>query len=165
MKKAKLIVNYFYSPDDLKHGIEVLQYYHVPILEVHLSKPVKGIEEKLQIKRLRRGHAIIKFGFLGGTALSTLFYYLVEQGWTITSSKLAYTFIVSIIVMASTFLFATFLFPSQAPRLINLPRSDGRVFLLVIDAHRISDQEEVRQLFQYAEAVEMSALIKEIVTT
>jgi len=165
MKKAKLIVNYFYSAEDLQHGIEVLQYYDVPILEVYLSTPVKGIEEKLQIKRLRWGHAAVKFGFLGGTGLSTLFYYLVEHGWTITSSNQAYAFIVSIIAMASTFFFATYLFSFQAPKVINLPRSGSRVFLIVVDANRITDNEEVRHLFQYAGAVEMSALIKDIVTT
>ena len=165
MKKAKLIVNYFYSPDDLKHGIEVLQYYQVPILEVHLSTPVKGIEEKLKIKQLRWGHAAVKFGFLGGTSLSTLFYYLMEQRWTIMSSKSAYAFIASLIVMASVFFFATYLFPSQAPKLINRLQSDGRAFLIIVDAHRITDHEEIRHLFQYAEAVEMSSLIKDIVTT
>jgi len=164
MKNAKLIVNYFYSTDDLKHGIETLQYYHVPILEVHLSIPVKGIEEKLKIKRLRQGNAVVKFGFFGGIGLSTLFYYMVEQGWTIISIKQVYAFLVSIIVMASTFFFATYLFPTRVPKVIELPRSAGRVFLIVVDAYQITDHAEVRHLFQYAEAVEMSPLIKDIVT-
>jgi hypothetical protein len=165
MKKAKLILNHFYSADDLIHGIEVLQHYHVPILEVHLSKPVKGIERKLKIKQLRRGYAAVRFGLLGGTSLSTLLYYLVEQRWAIMNSRSAYAFIISVVVMAFTFFFATCLFPSQAPKVINRVRSDGRSFLIVVDAGSITDHEDVRHLFQYAEAVEMSALVKNIVTT
>jgi uncharacterized protein YacL len=164
MNRTKLILNHFYSADDLIHGIEVLQHYHVPILEVHLSKPVKGIEEKLQIKQLRRGNAAIKFGFLGGIVLATLICYLAEHGLPLTGLKSIIPFIISIIVMALTFFFATYLFPSQAPQLLSLPRADGRAFLIVVDAHSFMDHEEIKHLFQYANAVEMSPLIKDIVT-
>jgi hypothetical protein len=164
MNRTKLILNHFYSADDLIHGIEVLQHYHVPILEVHLSKPVKGIEEKLQIKQLRRGNAAIKFGFLGGTGLATLICYLAEHGLSFTGLKSIIPFIISVIVMAATFAFATYLFPSQAPQLLSLPRADGRAFLIVVDAHSFMDHEEIKHLFQYANAVEMSPLIKDIVT-
>ncbi|MFC0515347.1 quinol:electron acceptor oxidoreductase subunit ActD [Mucilaginibacter angelicae] len=164
MKRTKLILNHFYSTDDLKHGIEVLQHYQVPILEVHLSKPIKGIDEKLQIKRLRRGHAAIKFGLLGGTALSTLTYYLIEHGWPLMNSKTISAFLIGIIIMALTFVFATYLFPSRVPKVISLPPSDSRFFLIVVDANHITAHEEIGRLFQYAEAVEMSPPVKDIVT-
>jgi hypothetical protein len=164
MKKTKLILSHFYSPDDLLHGIEVLQHHHIPILEVHLSKPINDIENKLRIKNLRLGHLVIKLGLLGGTAIPTLVYYIIEKsGLLKVDDKSVFTIIFTLLVMVATFLFATFLFPGHAPRVIHLPASES-IFLILVDAKGIIPHKDIQNLFQYAEAVEISTTIKNIVT-
>ena len=164
MKGTKLILSHFYSSDDLIHGIEVLQYHHIPILEVYISKPINDIENKLRIKNLRLGYLVIKLGLLGGTAIPTLAYYLIEKvGLHNIDEKSALAIIFTLLIMAVTFLFATFLFPGHAPRVISLPASNNR-FLIVVDAKSIIPHKNIQNLFQYAEAVEISTTIKNIVT-
>lgn len=158
-----MILSNFYSADDLKQGIDVLQRYHVPILEIYLSKPAKGIEEKLHVKKLRLGHAAIKFGFPTGMVLSTLIFYTIERGWPLMNSNSAYRFIITLFLMVATFLFANYLFPGHAPKVINLPPSDGR-FLIIVDAKSITGCKGLKHLFEYAEAIEMSLSIKKTVT-
>jgi hypothetical protein len=164
MKRTKLILSHFYNTDDLIHGIEVLQYYHIPILEVYISRPINDIENKLRIKNLRLGHLIIKLGLLGGTAIPTLVYYLIEKwGALKMDEKSAFAIIFTLLIMAATFVFATFLFPGHAPRVSYLPASDNR-FLILVDAKNIILHKDIQNLFQYAEAVEISTTIKNLIT-
>lgn len=158
MKRNKSILLHFYDREDLLHGIKVLQHYKIPICEVYTPGHIYGIESKLQIKKIRFGYTILKYGCLGGTALTTIGYYLFAQ-----DSFNAKTVLFNLSVILVTFFFATRLFSGAAPKVIALKRKDNR-YLMVVNANSIIPNDDVTSLFKYAEAVETSSAIKNMIT-
>ncbi|TKC62387.1 DUF3341 domain-containing protein [Pedobacter hiemivivus] len=164
MRKSKSILLHFYDLDDLFHGIEVLQHHKVPIFEVYMPKHVYGIEFKLQIKKIRLGYSILKYGCLGGVAFSSLGYCLFATGSSnIINGKSLFSLFLNLLIITVTYFFSTRLFPGAAPKLIKLKRHDNK-YLMVVKANSIVSNEDIICLFKYAEAVEISSAIKDMIT-
>ena len=155
---------HFSDEEDFLHGINALQHYNVPICEVHIPKHIQGIEIKLRIKSIKQGYAVLKYGCLGGTALTTLACYLFEQnGFEISAGKPLSSLLFTTLIILLTFLLALRLFPRRVPKIINSRPNNNR-FLIVANTRGIIAHEDITRLFQYSRAVEISSIIKNIVT-
>jgi hypothetical protein len=164
MMRTKFTLMHFDSEEDLLHGIEALQHYSIPICEVYTPRYVPGIETKLRIKHIRLGNAILKYGCLGGTAITTLVYYLfMHDGIMKSGGQSAFTLLFTAFIMAITYFMATWLFPGQAPKVTG-PRPGDNRYLIVANAKGVILHEDIIKLFQYTGAVEISSVIKNIVT-
>jgi hypothetical protein len=150
---------HFEDVDDLLHAIDALQHYNIPICEVHTPVQIPGIETKLRIKNIRLGYTALKYGCLGGTAITTLAYYILGQK---TGGMPALSILFTALIVLVTFFIATRLFPGSAPKVIDLQPDDNR-YLILVDANNIAQNEDLNRLFNYAAAVEISSSIKHIV--
>jgi hypothetical protein len=161
--KSKLTLLHFDGVADLLHGIDALQYYQIPICEVYTPVTIPGIESILRIKQIRSGYAVLKFGCLGGTAITTLIYYMFGQNsLNISSRNSVMTLLFTALVMLITYFFAARLFRGSAPKAISLKKSDHR-YLIIVNANQITHDDDIQNLFKYATAVEISAAVKNIV--
>jgi hypothetical protein len=161
--KSKLTLLHFDGVADLLHGIDALQYYQIPICEVYTPVTIPGIESILRIKQIRSGYAVLKFGCLGGTAITTLIYYMFGQNsLNISSRNSVVTLLFMVLVMLITYFFAARLFPGSAPKIIRLKNRDQR-YLIIVNANQITHHGDIQNLFKYATAVEISAAVKNIV--
>jgi hypothetical protein len=150
---------HFEGVNDLLHAIDALQYYSVPICEVHTPVQIHDIETRLRIKNIRLGYAVLKYGCLGGTALITLAYYILEQK---PGETPAFSMMLTAFIMLATFFIAARLFPGTAPKVIDLQPDDNR-YLILVDANNIAQNEDLNSLFNYSGAVEISSAIKHMV--
>jgi hypothetical protein len=151
--KNQLTLMHFDSKEELLSGIDTLLHYNIVIHEIHTPVPIPTLKTKLNIKQLRLGYAVLKFGCPGAIAFTTLICELFARGHI-------NLFNLSFIVVA--FLLATRLFPGQAPQLFKLKAGDNR-YLVVVDLKNISVNKTITQLFQYAGAVEFSPAVKNII--
>lgn len=165
MRAGKSVLMHFDTASDLLQGINTLQRYKIPVCEVYTPEHIYGLETKLRIKPARLGHAFIKFGFLGGTALTTLVYYFLKY-CELDKSVRAVTpgLLLNLLVMLITFFFALRLFPGHLPRVVYLGPDDRR-FLIVVKANHINRSEDIVNLFKYSEAVEISQDIKNMLAS
>lgn len=163
MKRSKSILMHFDSKHDFLHGIDALQHYKIPICEVYTPKRIYGLEDKLKIKKIRMGYRVLKFGCLGGTAATTLAYYLFSPGSVANfTGRSLFELISNLFIMLTTLLFATRLFPGQAPKVFNLGPDDRR-YLIVVEAGSTIPHEDISNLFEYSGAVELSPAIKKMI--
>jgi len=161
---TKFTLMHFDDEGDFLHGIDVLQHYLVPVSEVHIPKQVQGIEIKLRVKAIKMGYAVLKYGCLGGTALTTLACYVFEQdGFGKLAGKPVFALLVTTVIILFTFLIALRLFPRRVPQIINSGPNDSH-YLIVADTRGLVAHEDIIRLFQYSRAVEISSTIKDIVT-
>lgn len=160
MRRSKSILMHFDSKHDFLHGIDALQHYKIPICEVYTPKRIYGLEDKLRIKKIRMGYRVLKFGCLGGTAATTLAYYLFSPGSVTGRSLLELVF--NLFIMLTTLLLATRLFPGQAPKVFSLSHDDRR-YLIVVEAGSTIPHEDISNLFEYSGAVELSPAIKKMI--
>jgi hypothetical protein len=159
----KYTLMYFDGEDDLLHGIDVLQHYGVLISEVYAPKQIAGIEKKLRIKDIRLGNAVLKYGFMGGAAITTLACYILEHGSLLKPIERSdLTLLMTVFITAITLLFASRLLLKRVPQMINSRSNDNR-YLMVVNARGIIPHDHITNLFQYTEAVEISPAIKNIV--
>jgi hypothetical protein len=165
MQKNKSILMHFESEHDLLHGIDVLQQHKISISEVYSPKFILGLDQKLKIKEIKAGLAILKFGCLGGAAVTTLMYYVFQHGIILSFNKENLMgLILNLVIMGVTFLLAMQLFPDKAPKLIELKPCDHR-FLVVIKSVHVTTDENISNLLKYSEAVELSPSIKDMITS
>ncbi|WP_316844122.1 quinol:electron acceptor oxidoreductase subunit ActD [Pedobacter psychrodurus] len=165
MRKNKSILMHFESEHDLLHGIDVLQQYKISINEVYSPKNIRGLDQKLKIKEIKTGLAILKFGCLGGAALSTFLYYILQHGITFSlDSESLMGLMLNLVVMLVTFVLAMQLFPAKAPKLFKIKSRDHR-FLVVIKSNHVTSDENVSNLLKYSEAVELSPSIKDMIAS
>jgi hypothetical protein len=164
MMGTKFTLMHFNDKDDFLHGIDALQHYNVPICEVHIPSHIQDIEIKLRIKSIKLGYAVLKYGCLGGTVLTTLACYLFEQGsFAKLAEKSVFALLFTALIMLLTFFLALRLFPRRVPQIINSRPNDNR-YLIVADTRGIMAHEDITRLFEYSRAVEISSSIKNIVT-
>jgi hypothetical protein len=163
MMGTKFTLMHFSDEDDFLHGIDALQHYNVPISEVHIPRPVQDIDIKLRIRSIKLGYAVLKYGCLGGTALTTLACYLFELGdFSKPEGKPVPALLFTTFIILLTFFLAQRLFPRRVPQIINSRPDNG--FLIVAYTRGIVAHEDITRLFQYSRAVEISSTIKNIVT-
>lgn len=156
---------HFENKHDLLHGIDVLQQYKISISEVYTPKFIRGLDQKLKIKEIKTGLAVLKFGCLGGAALTTLMFYILQHGITFSfSSESLIGLVLNLVIMLVTFLLAMLLFPAKAPKLFKLKSRDHR-FLVVIKSNHVTSDENISNLLKYSEAVELSPSIKNMIAS
>jgi hypothetical protein len=153
--KNQLTLLHFDNPEDLLAGIDALQQHHIIIREVYAAESVPGLEVKLNRQQLRLGEIVIRFGCLGGMVFTSLVFYLLqpEVNWK--------TALLNTALLLVTLFLAGCLTPVKAPRCFTLQPGDGR-YLAVVDTQRIPVHEAIAHLFQYADAVDFSSAIKNI---
>jgi hypothetical protein len=165
MQKNKSILMHFENEHDLLHGIDVLQQHKISISEVYAPKFIRGLDQKLKIKEIKAGLTILKFGCLGGAAVTTFVYYVFQHGITLRFNKESLMgLMLNLVIMGVTFLLAMQLFPAKAPKLIRLKPRDHR-FLVVIKSIQVIPDENISNLLKYAEAVELSPAIKDMIAS
>ena len=154
--KNQLTLLHFEGPEDLLAGIDVLQQHHIVIREIYSAEPIPGIKTKLN--RLQLGEAILRFGCLGGMVFTSLVFYLLQPAvnWK--------TALLNTVLLLITLFLAGCLSPVKAPKCFTLQPGDRR-YLAVVDTQRMPVNESIAHLFQYADAVDFSPAIKNIVTS
>jgi len=167
MSSTKYILGLFDDPDEMMHGIDILQKNSVPIYDVFTPMPIHGIERKLGIKDSRLGYAAFMFGCLGGTTIFAMASYMLAIDWPINiGGKPAFsvpdfipitfewTVLFTAFGMVATFFYATHLFPGRTPRVMDLRATDDR-FVIAIDAKGNTPHEDITNLLKQAGAVEV----------
>jgi len=167
MSKTKYILGLFEDPDEMMHGIDLLQKSSVPIYDVFTPMPIHGIERKLGIKDSRLGYAAFMFGCLGGTTIFSMAYYMLVHDWPMNiGGKPAFampdfvpitfewTVLFTAFGMTLTFFYATHLFPGRTPRVMELRATDDR-FVIAIDAKGSTPHEDITKILKEAGAVEV----------
>lgn len=155
---------HFDSKHDLFHAIRILQHFKISISEVYTPEFIPILEKKLRVKQIRRGFAFLKYGCIGGATTTTLLAYLYLGGILDGNAKADYKELAcNIGIMVLTFIVALYLFPSKVPKIKHLKRRDQR-YLVVLKSDQMIDQhQEVTQLMKYAQAVELSPEIKNMI--
>lgn len=165
MGKSKSILMHFDSKDDLFHCIDVLQHFRISISEVYTPRFIPVLEKKLRVKEIKQGAAYLKYGCMGGAAISSLLFYILQGGSPDARGGGDYKAVIwNIVIMALTFFIALYLFPSTVPKIKQLRRGDRRYLLVVKSNNLMAEDEQVNQLMKYAEAVELSPAIKDMIT-
>lgn len=155
---------HFYSAADLWYGINALQAHKVPICEVYTPDHIHGIENKLRIKDMQLGYGFLKYGCLGGAALTSLVYYIFgSASSTGSTEKPLLMILLNVVVMLMALIFAVWLFALKVPKICVFKRNHHQ-YLIVVDANSITYNEEIINLLKYAEAVEISDTIKKMIT-
>ncbi|MES2456762.1 MAG: quinol:electron acceptor oxidoreductase subunit ActD [Bacteroidota bacterium] len=165
MNSNKSTLLNFENERDLLQGIDTLLHHKISITEVYAPKLIRELEKKLRIKEIRMGIAILKFGCLGGSAITSLLYYLIQIGPVVNfQNKDLYDLMANLGVVILTFFAATFLFPRHAPKIGLLHPSDRR-YLVVVNSDNITANKEINDLLRYSEAMELSTAVKNMMAS
>ena len=167
MSSTKYILGLFADPDEMMHGIDLLQKNSVPIYDVFTPMPIHGIEKKLGFKDCRLGFSAFMFGCLGCTTIFSISYYMLVHDWPMNiGGKPAFaipdfvpitfewTVLFTAFGMTLTFFFATHLFPGRTPRVMDLRATDDR-FVIAIDAKGNTPHDDITKILKEAGAVEV----------
>ena len=167
MNDIKYILGSFGDPDEMMHGIDLLQENNVKVYDVYTPMPIHGIENKLGVKRSRIDVAAFCFGITGTTAGSALIYYCAVIDWRMNiggKPSFALPNFIPIIFeltvlfcafgMVLTYYASTHLFPGRAPRVMDLRASDDR-FVVAIDAAENTAHDVIEGLLKNAGALEV----------
>ncbi len=167
MSSTKYILGLFEDPDEMMHGIDMLQKKSVPIYDVYTPMPIHGIERKLGLKDSRLGYAAFMFGCLGGTTIFSMAYYMLVHDWPMNIGgkpsfaipdfvpiTFEWTVLFTAFGMVATFFYATHLFPGRTPRTMDLRATDDR-FVIAIDAKGNTPHDDITKILKEAGAVEV----------
>jgi hypothetical protein len=154
--KNQLTLLYFDSAEHLLQSIGSIQQHGIDIQEIYSAKPINGIEVKLRIKQLKFGNAVFRYGCLGGIALTSIIYYLMQPAINPEAG------ICNALLLLAAFLFADRLFPNRVPKLFTLKPGDNR-YMMIVNARHTPVNETIAHLFEYTSAVNLSRTIKNIV--
>jgi ActD protein len=164
MERSKSILMHFDNKHDLFHAIDVLQHFKISISEVYTPGFIPVLKKKLRVKEIRRGAVILKYGCMGAAATSTLVIYLLQSGILDSQAQTNYIGLaLNIAIMALTFVIALYLFPSRVPKIKQLRSGNHRYLLVVKSSDMMTGHEQVTYLMKYAEAVELSPVIKNMI--
>lgn len=147
----------FSHAEDLLFGIDALQSFHIPIHEVYTPVYIEGLKAKLELKKLKTGYAVLKYGCFGGASLSPLLLYALNRDWRVPLINMALTALFLLIA----FLCASRLIATKPPRIIKLPATDHR-FAIMIEKKHIIVYEGIASFLQYSGAVEISQAVKKM---
>jgi hypothetical protein len=154
--KNQLTLLYFDNAESLLMGVDILQRHDIAIREIYTAKPIPGLEIKLRIKQLLRANAVLKYGCLGGVALTSMMCYFMQEAINPEAGLL------NALLLCAAFLFAGRLFPNGVPKLFALKPGDKR-YLMVVNTSHMQVNETLAHFFQYTGAVGFSPAIKNIV--
>ena len=155
----------FSHTDDLLFGIDALRSFNIPINEVYSPARIDELKSKLEIKRLKAGHTVLKYGCIGGASLAPMLFYALDHNGGATSSvKDIPGMVFTAFFLISTFFLASWLTTSKPPEIIKLPPNDRR-FLIVIKTRNIMPNEKVASFLQYSGSVEITQAVKKLLLT
>lgn len=151
---------YFSHEEDLLFGIDALQSFHIPIHEVYTPVYINGLKSKLALRKLKTGHAALKYGCFGGASLSPLFLYALNRDWRVPfSGNEIISAVISTLFLLLAFLYISWLMTVKPPKIIRLPPPDHR-FAIVVKTRYLIMNEGVASFLQYSGAVEITRAIK-----
>jgi hypothetical protein len=159
-----VLCNFSYA-DDLLFGIDALKSFNIPIYEVYTPLRIGGLKSKLEIKRLKAGHAALKYGCFGGLSFTSIVFYALGHNWDVAPTAqdmLGFGVLLSFLILS--FFFASWLIAVKPPRIIRLPSGDSR-FLIVVKTKNIMPGEGVASFLQYSGSVEITQAVKKMLLT
>jgi hypothetical protein len=155
-----LVLCHFSNAQDLLFGIDALRSFHIPIYEVYSPTHTDQLNARLEIRKFKRGHAVLKYGCILGLTISSIGFYIFNRQWTIPLTAMDYLRLalpIVLLIVASTL--ASSFITSKPPEVIKLSSADAR-FLIIIKTENIIPCEDVASFLQYSGSLEITRAVK-----